>query len=156
MEPHTPALFLAVLAAGLSGGILIGRTFRQGKNRENAGSVRIGPSNVSGRGAFARKDIAKGEVIERCPVLELDEKDVGGELMNYVFYGENETRRLVAMGNGMLFNHSPTPNVGYYLEDTALGPELVLYAMQGIREGEEMFYNYGDEWWSSREAGTQP
>ncbi|ASQ90417.1 SET domain-containing protein-lysine N-methyltransferase [Prosthecochloris sp. GSB1] len=154
MEPHIPAFFLAALAAGLSSGIQIGRKLRWSERRENEGSVRIGPSNVSGRGAFAGKEIAKGDVIERCPVLELDEKDVGGELMNYVFYGENETRRLVAMGNGMLFNHSSTPNVGYYLEDTPLGPELVLYALRCISEGEEMFYNYGDEWWSSRQAPT--
>jgi SET domain-containing protein len=113
-------------------------------------NVRVGQSNISGRGVFALRNLSNGDIIERCPVLEVNEEDVGGELVNYVFYGDSEKQRLVAMGNGMLFNHSSFPNVGYYLEETALGPELVLYALRNIRKGEELFYNYGREWWSSR------
>jgi len=55
------------------------------------------------------------------------------------------------MGNGMLFNHSSTPNVAYYREESTLGPELVLYALRNISKGEELFYSYGDEWWSTRQ-----
>jgi len=54
------------------------------------------------------------------------------------------------MGYGMLFNHSSTPNVAYYREDTELGPEMILYALRNIRKGEELFYNYGDDWWTTR------
>ena len=67
-----------------------------------------------------------------------------------VFYGSSENRRLVAMGYGMLFNHSSQPNVAYYREDTRLGAELVLYALRNIRKGEELYYNYGDDWWTTR------
>ncbi|ARM30850.1 SET domain-containing protein-lysine N-methyltransferase [Prosthecochloris sp. HL-130-GSB] len=149
MQPSSFFLFTVVFLAGASLGLLLGILLR--KNPDKEGNVRIGASNVSGRGVFALRDLRKGEIIERCPVLELDENDVGGELVNYVFYGDNASKRLVAMGNGMLFNHSSFPNVGYYLEDTPLGPELVLYALRNIRDGEELFYNYGDEWWTSRE-----
>jgi len=93
-----------------------------------------------------------GAVIERCPALEVTDKDIGGELLNYVFYGNRENSRLVVMGNGMLFNHSFTPNVAYYLEETDIGPELILYALRDIEKGEELFYNYGDEWWATRQG----
>ena len=150
MEPYLAALMLTLFVAGLGSGVVLGRKTANPRRNENRSTVRIGRSNVSGRGAFTTRDLHNGDVIEHCPVLELDERDVGGELANYVFYGENEQKRLVAMGSGMLFNHSSMPNVGYYLEETPLGPELVLYALRAIRKGEELFYNYGDEWWSSR------
>jgi len=149
----TPLLFFIatiIFAAGAAAGAVAVNMLRKKQDEICRGSVRIGPSTVAGRGAFALKAINEGDIIERCPALEVNEKDIGGELYNYVFYGSDETRRLVAMGYGMMFNHSSTPNVAYYREDGPTGTELVLYALRNISEGEEMYYNYGDEWWSSR------
>ncbi|MEI7748665.1 MAG: SET domain-containing protein-lysine N-methyltransferase [Chlorobiaceae bacterium] len=142
-----PIVCAASTAAGIATGILLSNKALARKKAY----VTIGASTVSGRGAFALKKIRDGDIIERCPALEVTDKDIGGELLNYVFYGSNETARLVVMGNGMLFNHSSTPNVAYYREETGLGPELVLYALRNIRKGEELFYSYGDEWWSTRQ-----
>ena len=150
MEPAFFALLVIIFAAGLAAGILLGKIIRPETDDFADPPVRIGQSNVSGRGVFATRSIRNGDVIEHCPVLELDEKDIGGELLNYVFYGEHEKKRLVAMGNGMLFNHSSFPNVAYYLEETPLGPELIIYALRDIRKGEELFYNYGSDWWATR------
>ncbi|NTV01247.1 MAG: SET domain-containing protein [Chlorobiaceae bacterium] len=135
---------------GVAAGIPAGSFLRRKKTSTARGAVRIGASTVSGRGAFADRAIGAGDIIERCPALEVADKDVGGELLNYVFYGNAENLRLVAMGYGMLFNHSPQPNVAYYREDSTLGAELVLYALRDIRKGEELFYNYGDDWWTTR------
>ncbi len=150
MEPYLFALLAVIFTTGVFLGVLIGRKVRQPVHDVHEAPVYVGASNISGRGVFATRDIGNGDMIERCPVLELNEEDIGGELINYVFYGENEKTRLVAMGSGMLFNHSSFPNVAYYLEKTPLGPELVIYALRDIKKGEEMFYSYGDEWWSSR------
>jgi SET domain-containing protein len=49
-----------------------------------------------------------------------------------------------------MFNHSSTPNVAYYREDGPTGAELIIYALRDIAEGEEMYYNYGDDWWKTR------
>lgn len=146
--------FIAILigAGAMLSGFLIGRYFRKRAPHDWQENVTIGPSTVSGRGAFASKKIMDGTVIERCPSLEVTDKDIGGELLNYVFYGSKENSRLVVMGNGMLFNHSSTPNVAYYLEQTDIGPELILYALRNIEKGEELFYNYGDEWWATRQG----
>lgn len=141
----------ALLAAGILSGMVIGLLMAKRTAAGKRNLVRIGASTVSGRGAFAAETVRKGDIVERCPALEVTDKDVGGELLNYVFYGSDEKKRLVAMGNGMLFNHSSTPNVAYYREDTGLGAELVIYALRDIARGEELFYNYGDDWWTTRQ-----
>ncbi|NTW84006.1 MAG: SET domain-containing protein [Chlorobiaceae bacterium] len=141
-----PVMFFCGLIAGIPAGMFFGRKNTDVMN----GLVKIGASRVSGRGAFAIRNISEGTIIERCPAIEVTDKDIGGELLNYVFYGKYESSRLVAMGYGMLFNHSPEPNVGYYREETKLGTELVLYALCDIKGGEEMFYNYGEDWWKTR------
>ncbi|MBC8524033.1 MAG: SET domain-containing protein-lysine N-methyltransferase [Chlorobium phaeobacteroides] len=150
MEPCTFVFYTILFVSGMTAGILLSRTFQKNSANSSLPAVRVGKSNVSGRGVFALKNIQNGAIIERCPVLEVDEQDIGGELLNYVFYGDNEKERLVAMGNGMLFNHSSVPNVAYYLEETPLGPELVIYALRDLRKGEELFYTYGDDWWTTR------
>ena len=142
-----PIVFATGIAIGITSGIFLAKKTLTGKKE----CVAIGASTVSGRGAFALKKVRDGDIIERCPALEVTDQDIGGELLNYVFYGSTETARLVVMGNGMLFNHSSTPNVAYYREETGLGPELVLYALRNINKGEELFYSYGDQWWSTRQ-----
>jgi uncharacterized protein len=139
-----------VLVIGMMAGLAVGLFLAKKTSTGQRGVVTIGASTVSGRGAFAMKKISEGDVIERCPALEVTDRDVGGELLNYVFYGSTESARLVVMGNGMLFNHSSTPNVAYYREQGELGVELVLYALRNISKGEELFYSYGDDWWATR------
>jgi uncharacterized protein len=151
----TPLLFFIatiIFAAGAGAGAFLVNAFRNKQEKVCRGSVRIGPSAVAGRGAFALTPIKEGDIIERCPALEVTDKDIGGELLNYVFYGSAEDRRLIVMGYGMMFNHSSTPNVAYYREDGPTGAELIIYALRDIAKGEEMYYNYGDDWWSTRGA----
>ena len=142
-----PLLFVSGMVPGIALGIVVAKKVPAGLKKR----VVICASPVSGRGAFAVHKISEGDIIERCPALEVTDQDIGGELLNYVFYGNTDKDRLVVMGNGMLFNHSSTPNVAYYREETALGPELVLFALRNIKKGEELFYSYGDEWWSTRQ-----
>lgn len=141
-----PLMLLIGTIAGVAIGLFLGK--RASTSRDKL--VTIGASTVSGRGAFALKAISEGDIIERCPALEVTDQDVGGKLLNYVFYGSTESARLVVMGNGMLFNHSSTPNVAYYREQGEIGLELVLYALRNIQKGEELFYSYGEEWWATR------
>ena len=150
MDVNLFILIPLVLVIGIMAGFAIGLFLAKKDSAGRDEFVRIGPSTVSGRGAFALKKISEGDIIERCPALEVNEEDVGGELLNYVFYGSTESARLVVMGNGMLFNHSSTPNVAYYREQGKLGVELVLYALRNINKGEELFYSYGDDWWTTR------
>jgi hypothetical protein len=141
---------LLAFAAGLLSAIPVVMLLRRKLTSVQRGAVRIAASTICGRGAFAVRELKEGDIVERCPALEVTDRDVGGELLNYVFYGSAEDRRLIAMGYGMLFNHSPQPNVAYYREEGSLGAELVIYALRDIRKDEELFYNYGDDWWTTR------
>ncbi len=150
METNLFIIIPLMLVCGLAAGIPLGLLIARKTPEEPDVLVKIGASKVSGRGAFALERITRGTIIERCPALEVNDKDIGGELLNYVFYGQEESLRLVVMGNGMLFNHANEPNVAYYREDTRLGPELVLYALRDIEKDEELFYSYGEDWWKTR------
>ena len=150
MIPNLSLESIIIFTAGLVTGVLATVLLRKKAPGVSRGAVVINASKVAGRGAFALKPIKEGDIVERCPALEVTDKDIGGELLNYVFYGSAENRRLVAMGYGMLFNHSAQPNVAYYREDAPTGAELIIYALRDIRKGEEMYYNYGDDWWSTR------
>lgn len=151
MDASTFLTIPVVLVIGITAGIAIGIFLTKRASASRGELVKIGASTVSGRGAFALQKISESDIIERCPALEVNEQDVGGELLNYVFYGSTQSTRLVVMGNGMLFNHSSTPNVAYYREQSALGVVLVLYALRNISKGEELFYSYGDDWWTTRQ-----
>jgi SET domain-containing protein len=151
MEPNLFVIIPIILISGVLVGIAIGMLLKKQSFIPKRGLLSIRASSISGRGVFATKKISEGTVLEHCPALEVNDRDIGGELVNYVFYGNTETARLVVMGYGMLFNHSSTPNVAYYREETGLGPEMILYALRNIRKGEELFYNYGDAWWTTRQ-----
>ena len=86
-------LFLGLLIGTVSGVLLAKKTSATARGR-----IAIRASSVSGRGAFAAANIKEGDIIERCPALEVSDRDIGGELVNYVFYGNTETDRLVVMG----------------------------------------------------------
>src|SRR5262245_55539917 len=79
-------------------------------------SIRIGPTPV-GRGVIAAADIAKGEIIEVVPVLEVDEADSDGVLADYVVdRGDDGPGAILMLGYGSLNNHSEDPNAEYVIE----------------------------------------
>ena len=71
---------------------------------ENGSGVAVG-EGPHGRGVFATRAFAKGEVVESCPTVELADADVTGRLNDYVFSSVNEGDVLLVLGLGMLFNH---------------------------------------------------
>lgn len=112
--------------------------------------VKIADSNIknAGRGILSTQSIAEGELIERCPIIFLTEKDYPlakqTTLLNYYFLNENEDRSAIALGYGSLYNHSYTPNATYkkYLEEGYID----FVAIKNIVPGEEITvnYNYGN------------
>ena len=96
-----------------------------------------------GRGVFARRAIAKGEVIERVPVLVMTSDDYAKglaqtPLKDYCFaWGVDQV--VLALGYGSLYNHSYKPNARY--ED--VGPSTKAFvAIRPIAPGEEITVNY--------------
>jgi hypothetical protein len=101
-----------------------------------------------GRGVFATRAFAEGDVLEVCPTLEVADDDVSGLLSDYAFSTHEEGRLVLLLGYGMLYNHSATPNAEY-VED---GPQTIAFvALRDVEAGEELTIDYGEEWWDTRE-----
>jgi hypothetical protein len=117
---------------------------------QNGSGVAVGEGR-HGRGVFATRAFGQGEVVESCPTVELADADVSGRLNDYVFSSVNEGDVLLVLGLGMLFNHSPEPNLEYIQEDAST---IVFQTVRKVRRGEELTIDYGEEWWETR--GLEP
>jgi uncharacterized protein len=95
------------------------------------------------RGIIASRDIRKGEVIEKCPLIlypvsqdDLIEKTVLGKY----YYDWSKEYGCIVLGYGSLINHSYTPNTKYYHNYTS--KVLTYRAIKDIKKGEEILVNY--------------
>lgn len=109
--------------------------------------LQIRPSLISGRGIFAVKKIKKGEIIEECPVLLMTEDCPS--LSNYYFnWSDNPHVRALPLGYGLLYNHSDTPNAKWQIDpDQKI---ITFTALYNIPADDEIFINYGDNWFEAR------
>ena len=97
----------------------------------------------AGRGVFAARDFAAGQVIERSPVIALPAKDIPAirntVLARYSFQWADGGVAL-ALGYGSLYNHSSEPNCVYWtIKDEGV---IEFVALVDIRAGEELRVNY--------------
>jgi uncharacterized protein len=99
----------------------------------------------AGRGVFARRDIKKDEIIERCPVIEVPKYDMANLkesiLVTYFFYfGKKRERSIVALGFGSIYNHTYKPNATFKIKPT----ENIIYfvALADIKKDDEITVNY--------------
>ena len=96
-----------------------------------------------GRGVFARRNIRRGTVIERVPVVVMRVQEIFSnaprtKLADYVFsWGRGKVA--FACGYGALYNHSYQPNAEYYGKGTKT---QVFVALRDIKSGEEITVNY--------------
>jgi uncharacterized protein len=101
-----------------------------------------------GRGVFATRHFDTGEAVEHCPTLELPADEVVGQLNDYVFGSNNgEDEVILLLGYGMLYNHSSEPNCEYVQEE----PRVIKFiTLRPVEPGEELYIDYGEEWWETR------
>lgn len=100
----------------------------------------------AGRGVFAKIDIAEGELIENCPVIEVSLKDPANNddgllVDNFFYFGDGLA---VALGFGSLYNHSYERNAIYKIN--LENKTIDFRAIKPVKEGEEITvnYNFGD------------
>lgn len=101
---------------------------------------------AAGRGVFATKRFARGEVVCRNPVLLLDQEDwrrcQDTILDDYVYRWPEEGRpRAVSLGVGSLFNASDAPNVDVEIDVAA--KTLIFRAIRPVEPGQELVLDYG-------------
>ncbi len=109
--------------------------------------VEVGISPTLGiRGLLATRDIAVGEMIERCPVIliPVTQEDAleATVLGNYYFLWDDDFYA-IALGYGSFQNHSYHANVSF-LRDFEK-QQIIFTAAKAIRQGEELTINYNGD-----------
>ncbi len=102
-----------------------------------------------GRGAFAKKDIEKGTVIDVANVVLITNKDYRKikktQLYNYCYIWEDPNlkpafKNAVTLSVSQFINHSYAPNLKYLYDYKNKAIEYS--AIQDITKGEELTVNY--------------
>lgn len=113
-------------------------------------AIEVKPSTVAGYGVFATRTFEKGEVIEECPVIMVNQ--YSSDLTNYIFIWERNIDRVknfaLPLGYGCVYNHSKAPNAAWHCDIE--NRKMVFTAARTIYAGEEIFTYYGDYWFGVR------
>lgn len=100
-----------------------------------------------GRGVFALKDFEEGEIIEKCPVINItpdERKHCEKTILNFYIYPWRSTRSgSVVLGYGSIYNHSFNPNADW--KQNFKTENMVYRALRSIKKGEEITVNYNGE-----------
>ena len=116
----------------------------------------VAPTKNMGWGVFAGRSFAKDEIVSLPTTflpLQGNPKAVQNTVLDDYIYGVEGLPGLVPgfhsnvlFGPEMIYNHSPEPN----LLTIHLGISTGFAARRDIREGEELFNDYGNEWFEKR------
>lgn len=112
-------------------------------------------SDEKGRGVFAQRDIAKGEVIEVAPVVPVAKENVieNGEAPDgYLLEWDADTsgeEYAMPLGYVMLYNHNSEPSIA--IESDLAEYTMTVKAARDIKAGEELTWNYACELWFDQE-----
>jgi uncharacterized protein len=107
-----------------------------------------------GRGVFAARDLAEGEILDEAHVLlisaedaeRLEETPLGQHYFHWEGADDDERwRGAVALGVVSLVNHSPNPNAGVWQDYER--ERIVLEALRPVAAGEEILIDYEIELW---------
>ncbi len=101
-----------------------------------------------GRGVYAARDIAAGELIERCPVTVFDSVNtlpvpIASLMFNWTEEWEGATRRhAIGHGTASLFNHASPANLRW--DRDFINDEVRFFALTDIAQGTELTINYNN------------
>jgi len=107
--------------------------------------IYVGESAIPGavRGIMASRDIKKGELIEKCPLIFIpisEEKYIKNTVIWKYYFEWTKKYHILVLGYGSLYNHSFEPNAQYshdYKKNF-----LLFRAIKNIPVHEEIFVNY--------------
>jgi hypothetical protein len=110
---------------------------------------RIGTGS-KGRGLFATTNVPPRTLLHVAPCLKIEREEYQNwlkySLLEHYLFNTNSGCKLLALGDGSLFNHSRRPNVDYRVD----GENDVIRYISGhapIQSGDELCIYYGDNLW---------
>lgn len=110
--------------------------------------VTIRMTETMGRGVFAARSIASGEILAEFHTIRLPVDDVAatkaarGVLMNYWFEDDADGSALIVLGWLELVNHKRPPNLDRLWRDTPEGAVVTVIAARDIKAGEQLYIDY--------------
>ncbi len=110
-----------------------------------------------GHGVFATEHIPADTTLEECHHLRIREEDCSGIIDDYTYGLEtnhNDSEEAseyysLPLGWGCVFNHAEEHNTEYW-HDTERDL-IVFHTIKDVSAGEQLFINYGKDWWETRE-----
>jgi len=104
-----------------------------------------------GRGVFSKKKYKKGDIVEECPILLINEpwEKLPEILRSFVYdwgYLCNQVSSqqfCIALGMGSLFNHDNHSLLNYFADNEKQA--IVFRAKEDINENTELTINYNDD-----------
>ena len=105
------------------------------------------------RGLFASRDYKEGDLIENCPTLmvSIDDINYPNKINDYVFESNVDDHVLIPFGYCGLINHSDSmQNCSWVISSD--NSTIRMYAVKDIKYGEELYTNYGNEYWNDRDS----
>lgn len=102
----------------------------------------------SGRGVFANKDFKKGEIVEVCPLISDKNENIKNSVVkDYTFKNKFKDEEVLVFGLCSMYNHSDNYNIEHDQDGKG---NMIYTAGRDIKKGEELYVNYGPQYWSSR------
>jgi len=104
------------------------------------------------RGLFATKDYNKGDTIEVCPTLIMTKDDIPTDniIHEHLFKGSIKGNHLLSLGYCSIMNHSKDKqNCTWKISND--DRYITMVAISDIKKGDELYSNYGDDYWESRD-----
>ncbi len=111
--------------------------------------IKICKVKNKGRGVMAVKNIKKGEVIEYCPIIILNNKDSafmkkGSDTLHFYFLEQPDLKRNAFMlGYGSIYNHNDKdPNAELDYRGGQKQDYIFFRAIKEIKKGDEITWDY--------------
>ena len=103
-------------------------------------------NKIGSRGLFATVGYEKGEIIEIAPAIIQEQKWNKGNVSDYTF-GYQDKEVMIGLGYSALYNHSDKNNAYW---ETLDNNKIKIVAQKKILPGEEIFINYGPNYFKNR------
>lgn len=98
-----------------------------------------------GRGLYALQDLEANKILFSAELLVLSPDDttkVNETDLKYYTFKYNETQDCLVLGDGEIFNHSDTANIGYKLVNSDGRKIMLFYTLSPISAHDQLFINY--------------
>lgn len=122
---------------------------------ECSSAIEVRQSAIHGMGLFATRKITKGEVCDASPAVPLEQHVDLGLLQDYCFEGDTGCTYDVQLGFASMANHnSDKSKVNIDRRACPVQSKyfvVYLVASQDIEENEELFHDYGADWFKQRD-----